>query len=623
LSETLNFMSLFAELKRRGVIRVTLAYLAAAWVLIQVADTIFPAFGLPPTALTALIIVLAAGLIPALVLSWKLELTASGLQEDAGTSGDSGFSRRTARRFDLAITALLVVGIGYFAIDKFVLEPSRDAALFDRAHDEGRASAYSNAYGEKSIAVLPFTNLSSDPEQEYFADGISEELLNLLAKVEGLRVISRTSAFSFKGSSEQVSSIAAKLDVATVLEGSVRKSGNRIRITAQLIDARNDSHIWSETYDRELEDVFAIQDEVAAQVVEQLSLRLAIGAPQAARANVQAYTLYLQARQIVATANQFEMHKARQLLEEALTIDPGYIDAMLSLSVVHWYLRGLAARDGNREEENTQVEKFDELLSEAMSADPDNATGNALMGWRAMFAGADLAVVARHFTVALDSDPRNADALGAARALFVVLGDFDLAVRVGEYQVRREPLDYWAHANLADALLKRGDIERAIAQFRAANLVSPDAEAARWKLGLALLINGDAEAALEQFEQEDPKHTYGLQGKTMAYFDLGRFEEHQAAMAELERVAAGDWAYGLARAHAWLGNADSAFQYLELTRQQDPGTLQGDMRNPIFSKIKGDPRWLPFVESVGQTPEQLKQVSFRPRLPPELLVPAT
>jgi adenylate cyclase len=616
-------MSLFAELKRRGVIRVTLAYLAAAWVLIQVADTIFPAFGLPPTALTALIIVLAAGLIPALVLSWKLELTASGLQEDAGTSGDSGFSRRTARRFDLAITALLVVGIGYFAIDKFVLEPSRDAALFDRAHDEGRASAYSNAYGEKSIAVLPFTNLSSDPEQEYFADGISEELLNLLAKVEGLRVISRTSAFSFKGSSEQVSSIAAKLDVATVLEGSVRKSGNRIRITAQLIDARNDSHIWSETYDRELEDVFAIQDEVAAQVVEQLSLRLAIGAPQAARANVQAYTLYLQARQIVATANQFEMHKARQLLEEALTIDPGYIDAMLSLSVVHWYLRGLAARDGNREEENTQVEKFDELLSEAMSADPDNATGNALMGWRAMFAGADLAVVARHFTVALDSDPRNADALGAARALFVVLGDFDLAVRVGEYQVRREPLDYWAHANLADALLKRGDIERAIAQFRAANLVSPDAEAARWKLGLALLINGDAEAALEQFEQEDPKHTYGLQGKTMAYFDLGRFEEHQAAMAELERVAAGDWAYGLARAHAWLGNADSAFQYLELTRQQDPGTLQGDMTNPIFSKIKGDPRWLPFVESVGQTPEQLKQVSFRPRLPPELLVPAT
>jgi tetratricopeptide (TPR) repeat protein len=240
-----------------------------------------------------------------------------------------------------------------------------------------------------------------------------------------------------------------------------------------------------------------------------------------------------------------------------------------------------------------------------------------------MFAGADLAVVARHFTVALDSDPRNADALGAARALFVVLGDFDLAVRVGEYQVRREPLDYWAHANLADALLKRGDIERAIAQFRAANLVSPDAEAARWKLGLAPLINGDAEAALEQFEQEDPKHTYGLQGKTMAYFDLGRFEEHQAAMAELERVAAGDWAYGLARAHAWLGNADSAFQYLELTRQQDPGTLQGDMTNPIFSKIKGDPRWLPFVESVGQTPEQLKQVSFRPRLPPELLVPAT
>jgi TolB-like protein/Tfp pilus assembly protein PilF len=616
-------MSLFAELKRRGVIRVTLAYLAASWLLIQVADTVLPAFSLPGTALTALIIVLAVGLVPTAILSWKLELTAGGMQTDAGATSDPGYARRTARRLDWTITALLLIGIGYFAIDKFLIDPSRDAALFERAHDEGRASAYSAAYGEKSIAVLPFTNLSTDPEQEYFADGISEELLNLLAKVEGLRVISRTSAFSFKGSDETIRSIAAKLDVATILEGSVRTFGNRIRITAQLIDARSDAHLWSETYDRELDDVFTIQDEVAAQVVEQLKLRLVVGAPQATRTNLQAYMLYLQARQIVATANQFEMHKARQLLEEALQIDPGYIDAMLSLSVTHWYLASLAARDGDLLEANEHTARNEELLNKAIEADPDNATGNALMGWRAVFTNSDLTVVARYFVIALDADQRNADALGGARALFVMLGKLDLAVRVGEYQVLREPLDYWAHANLADALLKRGDTQRAIAQFRAANLVSPDAEAARWKLGVALLISGDTEAAQEQFEQEDPKHWYGLQGKTLAFFDLGRIEEHEAALAELERLASSEWPYGLARAHAWLGNADSAFHYLELTRQQDQRALQGDMTHPIYSKIKADPRWLPFLESVGQTPEQLKQFSFSPRLPPELLVPAT
>jgi tetratricopeptide (TPR) repeat protein len=331
--------------------------------------------------------------------------------------------------------------------------------------------------------------------------------------------------------------------------------------------------------------------------------------------------LYLQARQIVATANQFEMDKARQLLEEALQIDPGYIDAVLSLSLAHWNLARLAARDGKLQEEAAHGSRYEELLNSAIEADPDNPTANALMGWRSLLGDSGPSNAVRYFTAALDADPRNADALGGALAIFVSLGNLDLAVRVGAYQVRREPLDYWAHASLADALLRQGDTEAAINQFRAANKVSPDAEGARWKLGVALLIKGDAEAALVQFEQEDPKHTYGLQGKVMAYFDLGRIKEHEAALAELERLAPADWPYGFARAYAWLGNADSAFHYLELTRQQGPGTLQGESTNPIFSKIRGDPRWLPFLESIGQTPEQLSRISFSPRLPPELLVP--
>lgn len=614
-------MSMMGELKRRGVIRVGLAYLAASWLLIQVADTVLPRLGFSDTAVTNVIVLLAIGLVPVLILAWVFEWTPEGMRRDTGAR-TTGQAAPINKRLDRIIIVTLVLAVGYFAVDKFIFDPSRDAALLDRAQQEGRAAAYTDAYGEKSIAVLPFDNLSSDPEQGFFADGISEELLNLLAKVEGLRVISRTSAFSFKGSNEDLRSIAAKLDVAHILEGSVRRSGDRIRITAQLIDARNDVHLWSETYDRTLEDVFAIQDEVAAHVVEELKLRLALGAPQAARVNVQAYTLYLQAQQIMAAPNEFELQAARQLLEEALRIDPGYVDAMVDLSVVHWHLARLAHRDGDKQEEIAQSALNDRLLLQAQETDPDHVSVKNMLGWRALLRDSDMGSAARYFTEALQTDPRNVDVLGGALQLFLALGKLDLAVRVGEYIARREPLDYWAQAHFADALLKNGDIEKAVARMRIAVAVGPDVEAARWKLGLALLVSGDAAGALEQFELEDPKHAYGLHGRALALFDLGRIEEHQAAMAELESASA-DWPYGLARAYAWIGDADKAFHYLNLSHEPGNAPLRGDTKNPIFAKITRDPRWLPFVESVGQTPEQLAPIPFSPRLPTELLVPTT
>jgi TolB-like protein len=358
-------MSLLRELRRRNVIRVGAAYVALSWLVIQVVETLFPMFGLSDAAARAVVIILAIGFLPVLVLAWVFELTPEGLRRESEVDHDSAASRRMTRRLDRLVMVFLALALGYFALDKFVIDPARDAEELEtarqEARQEGRSDAIVESYGDKSIAVLPFVNMSSDPEQEYFADGISEELLNLLARVPTLRVISRSSAFSFKGKDVNIPDVARQLNVAHVLEGSVRKSGDRIRITAQLIEARSDTHLWSETYDRTLDDIFAIQDEVSAAVVEQLKLTLLGEAPRAVRANPQAYALYVQAAQLFTIANQEDYGRAQELVRQALAIDPDYVDALLLL--------------GNllRFSENGDPDEAAAIFRRVMELDPDNA----------------------------------------------------------------------------------------------------------------------------------------------------------------------------------------------------------------------------------------------------------
>ncbi|MDH3816652.1 MAG: adenylyl cyclase, partial [Acidobacteriota bacterium] len=235
-------MSFFGELKRRNVVRVGAAYVAVSWLVIQVVETLFPVFGLSDAAIRIVVILLAIGFVPAVISAWAFELTPEGFRREAEVDHDSAVIRRMTRRLDRLFLVALALALGFFVFDKFVLDPARDAEELatarQEARQEGRSDAIVESFGDKSIAVLPFVNMSSDPEQEYFADGISEELLNLLARIPTLRVISRSSAFSFKGKDVNIPEVAEQLNVAHVLEGSVRKSGNKIRITAQLIEAR-------------------------------------------------------------------------------------------------------------------------------------------------------------------------------------------------------------------------------------------------------------------------------------------------------------------------------------------------------------------------------------------------
>ena len=220
-------MSFIEELKRRNVFRAGIAYAAVAWLLIQVADTVFPAYGLPASGLTILITVLAVGFVPVIVLAWVFEITPEGLKrdEDVDRSGSTVIAR--GKKFDRAVIVVLTLALGYFAVDKFLLDPARDRALLQEASSQGRSQEVVESYNKNSIAVLPFANMSPDPDQEYFSDGLSEEILNLLAKIPSLKVIGRTSSFAFKGKNTDLREIGRILGATTVLEGSVRKSGDR------------------------------------------------------------------------------------------------------------------------------------------------------------------------------------------------------------------------------------------------------------------------------------------------------------------------------------------------------------------------------------------------------------
>jgi TolB-like protein/Flp pilus assembly protein TadD len=588
-------MSFLEELKRRNVVRVAAAYLALAWLVVQIVETLFPMYGVSDAVARTVVSLVGLGLIPVVILAWVFELTPEGIRRDAEVDHDSSAARNAGRNLDRAFIVLLALGITYFAVDKFVLDPARDEAQLEAARQEGRAAASIETFGDKSIAVLPFVNMSSDPEQEYFADGISEELLNLLARIPELRVISRSSAFSFKGKEIDIPTVARQLNVAHVLEGSVRKSGNTIRITAQLIEASTDRHLWSETYDRTLDDIFAIQDEVAAHVVEELRLSLLDGPPTAKVVDPAAYTLFLQARNILNLEDRERFDVADSLLSEVLEIEPDYVDAMILLGYVR----------------NPFGEEWLATFDRVLAIEPENPVALSFMGTSSQI---DLPESADLIKRALLRPSPNPVVWFNAARVAAEIGRIDAAIEISEYVVARDPLMVWAHLNLADYLTHAGRIDEAIQRYELAINLNETAGAVQWKYGLALLMAGRPEEALAAFERE-PQPVYTDHGLALAFHDLGRFGESAAALEKLTEDEDDDWPFGLARAHAWLGNADQAFHYLERTLAEAPGYLGGIATHPLFSRIHDDPRWRVFVQKAGQSAEQLAEIEFELELP--------
>jgi TolB-like protein/Tfp pilus assembly protein PilF len=338
-------MKLFAELKRRNVIRVALFYTVAAWLLVQVAETLLPLFDVPDGVLRGLVILLALGFMPAMVSAWVYELTPEGLKRESDPALSDGMREQGARRLNIAVIALLLLAIGLFGYERLrgvPGPPARVAEVSDAPApmaQTGEPAAPGRTEAAQSIAVLAFADLSPGRDQEYFADGIAEEILNTLARVPGLRVAGRTSAFHFKGRNEDLRSIGATLGVAHVLEGSVRKQGERLRITAQLIRSEDGLHLWSETYNGTDADVFALQERIARSIVDELQLVLDAGQKarlvDAGTSDPHAYALFLHARGVFNRRDSAEFPNAIRLLEEAVGLDPNFAPAWSKLGALH------------------------------------------------------------------------------------------------------------------------------------------------------------------------------------------------------------------------------------------------------------------------------------------------
>ncbi len=359
-----SYMGLVSELKRRNVFRMAVLYVVAAWLIVQVAEVLIGLANLPERIGPTILGLLAVGFPIALIFSWFYELTPGGISLEKDVGAVESIMHVTGRRMDFIVISLLCAGLILFAYDKWWTSPPP----------------------ELSIAVLPFENMSGDPDQEYFSDGISEELLNVLAQFPELTVISRSSAFSFKGKDIAIPTVAKQLNVAYVLEGSVRKVGNRVRITAQLIEARSDSHLWSETYDRELDDIFAVQDEIAKAIATALRMRLTLDVatePSVVRsASIDAYNLYLLGRYHFERRTNFELGQAQRYFEDAIKSDPLYAPAYNGL--VDSILLQSDNAYGDKPVEQ-QIAIALPLVERSLQLDPLLAETHASLGFLRMF----------------------------------------------------------------------------------------------------------------------------------------------------------------------------------------------------------------------------------------------
>jgi len=571
-------MSLFEELKRRNVFRVGIAYIVLAWLLLQVGDTLAPALHLPEWINSALAFFLILGFPLAIFFAWAFEMTPEGLRLEKNVDRDESITPTTGRKLDRTIIVMLVFALAYFVWQS------------QKAPDE---EVVETVAGEPSIAVLPFENMSSDDEQEYFSDGLTEELLNLLAKIPELKVTSRTSAFFYKGKDIKLSDVGRELDVDHILEGSVRKSGNKIRITAQLIAVDTDAHLWSETWDRNLDDVFAIQDEIAAKVVEELRLQLLGELPHAVATDGESYSLFLQARHTLSQRTHESLFRGEELIDKAIDIDPGYAPAWVLKAHIYSQQGDVGARMPLEAGPLARA-----AVDRALELDADNAAAHALSGdimvsFERNFAGAKDA-----FDRALELDPNDVDVLFQASIYYAIVGQPETALQLGLRTYERDPLFVPNHGTLCYIYSMLGRAEEAEAISRERIEISPNSYGSYYYLAIPLILQGRYEEALEVAQQE---RLDGFKQTALAivHWHLGNRAESDRAMQALIAQQSGGWDWQVVQAHAVRGEIDEAFAAMQAAYENRDTGLQLILGDKFLNNLRDDPRYDAMVEKMG------------------------
>jgi len=599
-------LSLIDELKRRNVFKAGAAYLALGWVVTQVTSTVAPLLHLPESIGPVVVWIGLIGFPFVIMFAWLYELTPEGLKRESEVDRSASITHVTSRRLDYAIIALLVLAIALFAFDRFAPRrtaegPAAQAAVSAPAAAATLPKPPSAAADDHSIAVLPFVDMSQAHDQEYFSDGLSEELLNLLAQMPQLRVIARTSSFAFKGKEVGVADIAKTLGVAHVLEGSVRKSGDTLRITAQLIRTTDSSHLWSETYDRQLTDVFKVQDEIAAAVVAQLKVKL-LPAQQVTNphrtANTEAYNQYLLGNQFFNRSTTDGYRRAIAAYNRAIALDPNFAAAHAGLCYAELYAGDYA----ESVDENAAARKRATAAAEkAIALGPDVADGYAARGWIRASITWDWDGGRHDFEKALALEPGNALILRRQGLLMQNLGRVPEAIEATRKSIEVDPLSSSAWNNLGSMYLsdpaRRRDAREAIERSLAIN---PESDFALANLATLELLEGQPQKALDVIHRAgDIWKQFGV---AMAEHSLGHAAQSQQALDELIAKFAPVSAYQVADVYAWRGETDKAFEWLERAYAQHDGGLAGIKTDPLFKSLWADPRYAALLKKLGLPP---------------------
>ena len=572
-------MSFIAELKRRNVFRVAIAYIIVAWLLLQVADTLVPALHLPEWFTSGIALLLILGFPISIIFAWAFEMTPEGVKREREVDRSQSITPQTGQKLNITIIVLLAFAVAYFATDKFLLQDRQPPV------DEVVQTSVN-----PSIAVLPFVNMSDDASNEFFADGITEELLNLLAKIPELDVTSRSSAFAFKGKDIDIPEVAAKLNVEHVLEGSVRKSGVKVRITAQLIDADTDKHMWSETYDRELTDVFAIQDEIAKKVVDVLQVTLLGRAPKSQETDAEAYSLYLEGMHYLELDGLEDWPKAQRLFEQVLAIDSDYAPAVLGLSTAVREQANFGLIDLN-----DGTNRARDLAMRAIEIDPLLAGAWAMLGHIQLVFEWDWAGARELAERAYSINPNNPDALALMGRVAQVNGDLDLALEYRLEALRHDPLSQILLTEVANTYFYRQEYALAIPYVERNIELNPDGAGLQTSLAIFNLFLGDADKAeaILQREVEELNRNYGV---ASVYHALGRTAEATKALQYIIDEHGIPLGFQIAELYAFQGMPDKAFEWLEISIDNDDGGMTYLLIDPYLVSLHDDPRWIKLVD---------------------------
>jgi TolB-like protein len=576
-------MNFFSELKRRNVYKVAVAYAVVGWLLVQVATQVFPFFEIPNWAVRLIVLGIVIGFPIALVIAWAFELTPEGLKRTEDVDLVAGrVPKKHAWIYVIVIAGALSLGL--FFLGRYTV------------HNAAPRQSEAATVAGKSIAVLPLLNESGDPHDEYFSDGLSEELIAALAQISGLKVIGRSSSFRFKDRKEEPKTIGEQLGVSTLLEGTVRKQGDRVRIVAELINAADGIALWTRTFDRELKDIFAVQEEIARAVAESLKVTLLGSQDRPAQrgnpSNVEAHNAYLQGHFHFQRRNLEDYRKAVGYFDQAIRLDPNYALAYTERSEAWSFIGDLS---GQHEPAWSNARSDAE---KAVAIAPELAEARAALGWVRFFAEWKFAAGLNELYRANELSPGSSTANDLLARCIVYVGKLDEAERQARRAVELDPLSNSAQSNLARVLYVQNKLEEANAAARKAVELQPTAASGhRYQVFIAI-ERGDSETALREAQLE-PDENYRRFELALAYYARGDRSAADSALAELIATSRDKLAYQIAQVYAVRGEKDKAFEWLQIAFDTHDTGMLGLLVDPLLRNLRDDPRYEAFIAKMN------------------------